>query len=84
MTTPSEVISKFLYDSTSLPSDYLSEDLIRANGDTVTGGTITIDSDDFLSNGAGRFAVPAQFSVVQNFFERSEHQVGLNSTGYIY
>lgn len=63
------IVNQFLYGSHNTPSNLVNDSLIRA--DSVTTSEI-INIPNFMSTGAGRFALGAQFDFVNDFFEGSD------------
>lgn len=58
------IISQFLYGATNPPSDFTAESLIRADGVHTT---LEIDINEYMAT-IGRFAVPANFPMIDFFF----------------
>ncbi len=63
-----DIISVFLYGSTTRPSNLFSDNLIRDDGATTI---VTVDASAYMTSGGGRFAKPNQFEVVTKFFNTS-------------
>lgn len=68
MSLPSafEVMNYYLYGQTSIPTDLKDPALIRSPGATVA--PLDVNVAEYMSSGPGRFASPALFDVVQQFF----------------
>ncbi|HEY0488661.1 MAG TPA: VCBS domain-containing protein [Telluria sp.] len=64
--TAEEITNLYLYKNKALPADRLSADLLRAATEKGTG---SVDINDYINTGPGRFASPAGFKVVEKFFE---------------
>lgn len=77
--TPGEILTVdsitnyFLYDQATAPADLNSDSFIRDFSDR---GTVTADLVEFMSTGAGRFALGAKFEIIQRFFDMSEPLCG--------
>jgi Ca2+-binding RTX toxin-like protein len=69
MTLPTvqDVVNKYLYGSTNTPSNLEDSALIRATS-VMPFPSIAVNTEDFMTTGAGRFAVGGQFTLVQDFF----------------
>jgi hypothetical protein len=61
--SPIEVTNQYLYGQTTVPDSIIGSN--RPAGET---STIQLDASQYMTTGAGRFAVGAQFSLVQDFF----------------
>ncbi len=62
--TAKDVTNLYLYGSTSTPANLVDNNLIRP--DTVTS---SVDVQDFMATGAGRFAIGSQFNIIKKFFD---------------
>lgn len=62
--TAEEIVSQYLYGQKTLPSDLKSADLIRQKGD---GEPISVDMNEFMTTGGGRFVKVEDFRYVRNF-----------------
>ncbi len=60
-----EVLKKFLYGQATVPSNLLSDEIIRPDG--ARPDPVFVDKNDYML-GPGRFALPSLFKVVQAFF----------------
>lgn len=68
MTTAEEVTRRYLYGQDSVPSNLVSDALIR-EGTVIT--SVNVNAQTFMTEGAGRFAVGRQFELVNDFFTAS-------------
>lgn len=59
MLTAEEVTNLFLYGKKSTPSDLTADSIVDHSA-----GTATVDLNDYMTNGPGRFASPALFDIV--------------------
>jgi uncharacterized repeat protein (TIGR01451 family) len=65
--TVKEITNLYLYGRITTPTNLVDDSLIRPNPlPTVT--SVNVDKKDFMA-GAGRFAVGAQFELIQKFFD---------------
>jgi len=64
--TAEEVTNLYLYGTINTPSDLSNDSHIRPSGAGPTQTTVNIN--DYMSSGPGRFASPAFFDVVKLFF----------------
>lgn len=65
--TIEDVLNDYLYGQTQTASPLTTDSLIRPN-QLAANPAIVIDTQDYMSTGAGRFAVGAQFNIVEDFF----------------
>jgi Ca2+-binding RTX toxin-like protein len=63
MLTAEEVTNLFLYGQKSTPSDLTADGIVDHSA-----GTATVDLNEYMTNGPGRFASPALFDIVKLFF----------------
>jgi len=63
-----EIVNYYLYGQATQPTSPFSDGYVRPDSgyDPVT---LTVDTVDYMANGAGRFALAAEFAVVKDFFE---------------
>ena len=76
--TSQDITNLYLYGVKSTPLNLTDDSLIRDgfSKDNVPYTLIEIDTREYLENGAGRFAVGAQFGLVKDFFESSAVPAG--------
>lgn len=60
-----EMTNLYLYGTKIRPSDLLDTNIIRPSTETTT---TSVDINEYMKNGAGRFASPAFFELVKLFF----------------
>ena len=60
-----EIVSCYLFDTDTPPSDLRNEALIRAAG--IDGTAVEVDIDEFMSTGGGRFVGAERFRLVRMF-----------------
>ncbi len=67
MTLPSAktILNWYLYGSSNVPVEKATDTLIRPDDRT---STVSINKQEFMDTGGGRFAVASQFELVQRFF----------------
>ena len=65
--TASEITNYYLYGQSATPANKLDGSLIRPAAISPS-VTIPVNGSDFMTVGAGRFAVGGQFDLVENFF----------------
>ncbi len=65
--TAEEVTNLYLYGSKTKPADIENENLIRDN-QLKTSTTTSVDINEYMTTGPGRFASPAFFEVIKQFF----------------
>jgi hypothetical protein len=65
MTDIFKITNLYLYDKQTAPANKADDDLIRLEDED---SDITINTDDFMKNGAGRFAKAPMFDFVSRFF----------------
>ncbi len=80
-----EIISSYLFDQLSLPTNLVDNDLIRASN--AKGDDVKIDATWYMTAGPGRFALPSLSPLVQAFFARDSqgnylHQLAGRATPY--
>ncbi len=63
--TPAEITNLYLYGTKSTPSNLLDNKLIRPESDITS---VDVNLNEFMSTGAGRFAIGRQFEIINNFF----------------
>jgi hypothetical protein len=61
-----EITNWYLYGQASTPTNLADSSLIRPSNAT---STVNQDVNEFMTQGAGRFAVGSSFTLIQNFFE---------------
>lgn len=69
-----EITKWYLYGSNSIPENLVDESLIRPQDAEVT---IEIDKNEFMTTGAGRFAIGPQFIIIEKFFNDNELLPGI-------
>lgn len=77
--TAEEVTNLYLYGQSTRPSDLTSDSLIRPASAT---SEITVSTQEYMTSGAGRFALGVLFDLVSDFFnaEPSTFQPGMTYT----
>lgn len=66
MSSITEITNLYLYGTKSTPITKISDELIRPK--EVTQPVFTVDINEFMNTGGGRFALGAQFDFIQDFF----------------
>ncbi len=67
MPTIEQVVSRYLFNQDSPPLDLKDENLIRSKGGK--GAALTVDMDEFMTTGGGRFVGVELFRYVRKFLE---------------
>ncbi|MDK2126717.1 calcium-binding protein, partial [Parachitinimonas caeni] len=67
--TATEVTNMYLFGQTNLPADLKDASLLRPKG--IAGPLMTVDVNDYMANGPGRFAVAGDFEFIDRFFNSS-------------
>lgn len=62
-----DITNLYLFDQVTKPSDLLSDGLIRPE-DVGSGDVYDVEITSFMNTGAGRFAIGAQFDLIEKFF----------------
>ncbi|NOT84550.1 MAG: hypothetical protein HOP02_07160 [Methylococcaceae bacterium] len=62
--TAAEVTNLYLYGTKTLPANLENESLIRPSDPK----NISVDMNEYMTTGPGRFASPAKFDLIQQFF----------------
>lgn len=65
LSTAEEITNLYLYGVKTKPGNFVDNNLIRSN---VVETLITVDINEYMDNGPGRFASPAFFEIVKLFF----------------
>jgi hypothetical protein len=68
-----DITNWYLYGQGTKPQDLVTENLIRPSGENPR---IYQDVSQYMSSGAGRFAVGASFSVIEQFFNNASIPAG--------
>lgn len=76
--TANEIMSLYLYGEEELPVNLVSDSIIRSD----TGIEKHINLQEYMSDGAGRFAVGAQFELVKLFFATDLSERPYKQEGY--
>jgi hypothetical protein len=66
MLSAKDITNLFLYGQRSTPVDLSEDKLIKL---VSAEGSVDINLQEFMKNGAGRFAIGSQFEIIQKFFE---------------
>jgi hypothetical protein len=66
MLSAKDITNLFLYGQRLTPIDLSDDKLIRP---ISAEGSVDINLQEFMKNGAGRFAIGSQFEIIQKFFE---------------
>src|SRR5882757_4190859 len=74
--TAAEMTNLYLYGSPVQPSNLTSEALIRSD---VAGASTMVNVNDYMTNGPGRFASPAFFEIVKQFFSSTSSGIPVGS-----
>lgn len=71
--TAKEILSQYLYGQQTppAPNDLRNDRFIRPKG--TDGPPITVNSEDYMRNGGGRFVGIGNFNYVRNFLEGSDY-----------
>ncbi len=67
MPTIEQVVSRYLFNQNSPPLDLKDEQLIRLRDELGT--ELTVDMDEFMTTGGGRFVGVERFRYVRKFLE---------------
>ncbi|RLM17922.1 hypothetical protein BIY29_18815 [Brenneria alni] len=62
-----QVTNKYLYGTDGKPEDSLSPSILDHRSDTSK-NKIAVDTTEYMTDGAGRFVNPANFNIVEKFF----------------
>lgn len=63
-----KITNLFLYGQETTPTDLIDDELIRPSDPLTLPPEFHVNLQDFMDTGAGRFAIGAQFELVQAFF----------------
>jgi Ca2+-binding RTX toxin-like protein len=71
MPTIDQIVSRYLFNSDTPPTNLVDENLIRPAG--TLGDSVHVDAVEFMATGGGRFADIARFNVVLNFLSEDDY-----------
>jgi len=80
MPTISQIVSRYLFNSDSPPSNLADEALIRDAG--KQGDAVNVDANEYMTVGAGRYAGVERFNFVRNFLAGNDYQGSLAPGAY--
>ena len=71
--TAKEILSQYLYGQRTppAPDDLRNDRFIRPRG--IQGPPVTVNSEDYMRNGGGRFVGIGNFNYVRNFLQGSDY-----------
>ncbi len=81
MPTAQEIIGQYLYGQKipPAPDDLRNDRFIRPKG--TNGPAVTVNSEDYMRNGGGRFVGIGNFNFVRNFLQGSDYSRGAVTPG---
>ena len=74
MTMPAinNVVSRYLFNTDTPPSNLTNESIIRNEGQQ--GDRISVDANEYMTTGGGRFAGVERFNFVRNFLASNDYK----------
>ncbi len=79
MPTTEEIVSLYLFGQYPPPANLKTEDLIRQPGD---GSTRSVDMNEYMTIGGGRFVKVENFAYVRNFLAHNDYDKTLTKNEY--